>query len=74
MNTMQNSELIDEVLDTLTEKQRIVVSLRIKQELPFSEIADLLSITVGNAKTTFHYGVQRIIKEYGRKSFIEERV
>jgi DNA-directed RNA polymerase specialized sigma24 family protein len=51
-----------------------VVSLRLKQELSFPEIAELLNITTGNAKTTFHYGVQRIIKECERMNFVEERV
>ena len=74
MTTLQNYELIDAAIDSLTERQRIVVSLRLKQELPFSEIAELLNITTGNAKTTFHYGVQRIIKQCERKSFVEERV
>ena len=72
MGALQNSELIEEALTSLTERQRIVVSLRLKQELLFSEIAELLNITTANAKTTFHYGVQRIIKECGKKEFVEE--
>ncbi|MBN1881848.1 MAG: RNA polymerase sigma factor [Deltaproteobacteria bacterium] len=74
MSTFQDSKLIETALDSLSERQRIVVSLRLKQELSFSEIAELLQITTGNAKTTFHYGVKRIIKECERKRFIEEGV
>ena len=74
LRTFQDSELIEAALDSLTERQRIVVSLRLKQELSFSEIAELMNITTGNAKTTFHYGVQRIIKECERKQLLEEWV
>lgn len=72
MKSLQNTQLIETAIDSLTERQRIVVSLRLKQELSFSEIAELLNITTGNAKTTFHYGVQRVKKECERLKYIEE--
>jgi len=74
LKTHQNSEMIETALDALSDRQRIVVSLRLKQELPFPEIAELLNITTGNAKTTFHYGVKRIIKECERMNNVEETV
>lgn len=47
----------------LPKRQREVFTLRIDGGLPFSEIAETLGISEGNAKSHFHYAVKRLRDE-----------
>ena len=47
----------------LPRRQREVLTLRIDGGLPFAEVAVVLGITEGNAKTHFHYAVKRLREE-----------
>lgn len=49
-------------LGELGEKQRLVVTLRIFQELPYSEIGRLTGCSEGTAKVHFHYGMENLRK------------
>lgn len=44
----------------LSQRQREVFTLRVDGGLSFSEIAEVLGIQEGNAKTHFHYAVKRL--------------
>ncbi len=56
---------LGEAISNLPEKQRLVVLLRLKQSLNFSEISEVLKISVNSAKTNFCYGIKKIEKELG---------
>ena len=47
----------------LPRRQREVLTLRVDGGLPFAEVALVLGITEGNAKTHFHYAVKRLREE-----------
>ncbi len=49
----------------LPKKQRLVVMMRVSQELPFKDIARILSISTGSAKVNFHHGITKMKSELG---------
>jgi RNA polymerase sigma-70 factor (ECF subfamily) len=48
------------LIAALPERQRLVVELRVHEELPFAEIAEVAGITESTAKVTFHHAVRRL--------------
>lgn len=54
---------LERALDSLPEKQRLVVFLRLKGDFSFNEISQTLKISMSAAKTNFHYGIRRIKDE-----------
>ena len=48
------------LLDTLPEKQRLTVSLRIQQGLSYQEIGAALDCTEGAARVNYHLGIKRL--------------
>jgi RNA polymerase sigma-70 factor (ECF subfamily) len=48
------------VLETLPEKQRMAVSLRVQQGLSYQEIGVVLDCTEGAARVNYHLGVKRL--------------
>jgi len=55
----RKKELWDAV-GKLPKKQRSVVMMRIAQELPYRDIADILGISVGSAKVNFHHALNKL--------------
>ena len=53
---------LNEALDTLPEKQRMIFELRYFQELPYAEISKLLGTTEGALKASYHIAVKKIEK------------
>jgi RNA polymerase sigma-70 factor (ECF subfamily) len=49
-----------EAIDTLPPKQKLVIELRIYDELTFREVAELADCTENAAKVNFHHGMQRL--------------
>jgi len=47
-------------LDTLSEGYRMVIALRIFEELPFDEIAKKLNITASTARSQYTRGIQKL--------------
>src|SRR5262249_9178450 len=47
-------------LDRLPHKQRLVLELRVFQELPFREVAEAAGCTENAAKVNFHHAVKRL--------------
>jgi len=44
----------------LPKKQRMVVIMRIGQELPYKEIANVTNMSVGTAKVNYHHAIKRL--------------
>ncbi len=59
-------QCLNEAVSRLPEKQRLTVSLRIYQGLPFARISEILDISAGAARTSYHYGMRRIMREIAR--------
>ena len=55
--------LTRKAVERLPPRQREVFSLRIDAGLPFAEVAEVLGISEGNAKSHFHYAVKRLRDE-----------
>lgn len=47
-------------IEKLPEKQRLIMELRIYDELSFKEVAQVASCSENNAKVNFHYAVKRL--------------
>ena len=55
------------VISTLPKKQQAVVTMRIIQQLPFRDIAEVLNISDNSAKVNFHYAIKRLKEKIGEK-------
>ena len=60
MEEKEQRVLLLNALGRLPEKQRLVLTLRILEEMSFKEIAEVLKIREGSAKTNFHYAVETL--------------
>lgn len=58
----ETSTLVADAVALLPPQQRAVVVLRIWQQLPYSDIADILDITEGNARVHMHHGLAAVRK------------
>lgn len=47
-------------IESLPPKQRLVIELRVYDDLPFKEVAELADCTENAAKVNFHYAVRRL--------------
>jgi len=52
----------------LPKKQRMVLMLRIFQELPFKEVAAIMDISQNSAKVNYHYALNNLRKRLGDQS------
>ncbi len=60
---LAEAELHDRLLaavEELPKKQRLVVELRVQQELSFREVADVVASTEDSAKANFHHAIKRL--------------
>lgn len=60
---MEEAELHDRLsaaVEELPKKQRLVVELRVQQELSFREVADIVDSTEDSAKANFHHAIKRL--------------
>jgi RNA polymerase sigma-70 factor (ECF subfamily) len=60
------SRMLRNAIDRLPPKQRMVLELRIYDELSFREVAELASCTENAAKVNFHHAVKRLKQEMRR--------
>lgn len=58
----QLRNLISSALNRLTEDQRKVVLLRAFENMPFKEVAEVCSISLSNAKVTYHRALKKMQK------------
>lgn len=49
-----------QLVDTLPEKQRLAVTLRIDEGLSFREIGELIGSSEGAARVNYHHGIRRL--------------
>jgi RNA polymerase sigma-70 factor (ECF subfamily) len=64
ISARRDVQCLNEAVSRLPEKQRLTVSLRIHQGLPFARISEILDISEGAARTSYHYGMRRIMREF----------
>ena len=49
---------------TLPKTQRMVVIMRIAQDLPYKDISGILGISEGSAKVNYHHGINQLKKRF----------
>ncbi len=54
------AERVNEVLQTLPEKQRMAVTLRIHEGLSHREIGEVIGSSEGSARVNYHLGIKRL--------------
>lgn len=62
--TIEEQEMLIEILNSLNEEQAELIELRFFQELSFKEIADIYNITEANAKMRTYRILERISKNW----------
>jgi RNA polymerase sigma-70 factor (ECF subfamily) len=72
LETRRRKEALRASLKSLPFKQRAAVTLRINDEMPFSEIARSLGCSVNSAKVNFQHGMNRL-KEIIAGSYDEKK-
>lgn len=53
---------LQKALLTLPEKQRLVFNMKYFDDLPYKEISEVLGVTVGSLKASYHIAVKKISK------------
>lgn len=66
-----NRRMLDDLLAILSEDARLLVELRIFQELPFSEISQLLGDTEGALRVRFHRILGMLRQKVGKEQYHE---
>ena len=56
-----------DAIHNLPQKQKMVLTLRIFQELPFKEVASILNMSENSAKVNYHHAIQRLKEKLGEK-------
>lgn len=52
--------VLQQAIQSLPEKQKLVFNIRYYDELPFEEISKILGMSVSTCKTNYHYAKQKI--------------
>ncbi len=52
--------LLQQAIQSLPEKQRLVFTMRYYDDLPYEEMSKILDMSVGTLKTNYHYAKQKI--------------
>ncbi|NOY78780.1 MAG: sigma-70 family RNA polymerase sigma factor [Calditrichaeota bacterium] len=64
--------VLNRSLQEISEEQRMVIILRFYQGLKFQEIADVLDIPEGTAKTRFYFGLKALRSVFKRRGLTKE--
>lgn len=62
--------LLQNAIQTLPEKQRLVFNMRYYDDLPYEEMSKILDMSVGTLKTNYHYAKQKI-EDYIKENYEE---
>ena len=62
--------LLQNAIQTLPEKQRLVFNMRYYEDLPYEEMSKILDMSVGTLKTNYHYAKQKI-EDYIKENYEE---
>jgi RNA polymerase sigma-70 factor (ECF subfamily) len=76
MGAVADRELLDQAFRTLSPEHRSVVVLHHHHGYPLTEIASLLGIPVGTARSRLHYAIRHLrveLDSVNRSALIEER-
>ena len=60
--------LLQNAIQSLPEKQKLVFMMRYYDELPYEEISKIVDMSVGTLKTNYHYAKQKI-EEYIKENY-----
>lgn len=55
-----DKETIWRNINSLPHKQKMVVIMRLSQQLPFRDIGNILGMSAGSAKVNYHYGIKSL--------------
>ena len=59
---LEKRRILQDAINSLPEKQRMTMQLRIYQECSFAEIADIMGSSVGTVKASYHQAVMSLTK------------
>lgn len=59
--------LLQQALNTLPEKQRLVFNLKYYQEMKYEEMSQILDTSVGALKASYHFAIQKITAFFDAK-------
>lgn len=62
--------LLQNAINTLPEKQKLVFNMRYYEDLPYEEISQILEMSVGTLKTNYHYAKQKV-EDYIKQNYTE---
>lgn len=62
--------LLQQAIQSLPEKQRLVFTMRYYDDLPYEEMSKILDMSVGTLKTNYHYAKQKI-EDYIKENYEE---
>ena len=62
--------LLQNAINTLPEKQKLVFNMRYYEDIPYEEISQILDMSVGTLKTNYHYAKQKV-EEYLKQNYTE---
>lgn len=60
--------LLQNAIQSLPEKQKLVFTMRYYDELPYEEMSQILDMSVGTLKTNYHYAKQKI-EDYIKQNY-----
>ncbi len=60
--------LLQQAIQTLPEKQKLVFTMRYYDDLPYEEISKIVDMSVGTLKTNYHYAKQKI-EDYIKENY-----
>lgn len=70
LNTDNLAASLESVVTGLPERQQMVFRMRYFDELPYQQIAEMLQLTEGALKASFHHAVRKIEKEFRAKQIL----
>lgn len=70
INTESLPELLETIVRTLPERQQMVFRMRYYDELSYKEMAQLLDLTEGALKASYHHAVRKIEEELKAKQIV----
>ena len=62
--------LLQQAINTLPEKQKLVFNMRYYEDLPYEDISQILDMSVGTLKTNYHYAKQKV-EDYLKQNYTE---
>ena len=70
LNTEEMTTSLEAAVAKLPERQQIVFRMRYFDELSYKQMAELLQLTEGALKASFHHAVRKIEEEFRAKQIL----